>query len=242
MALKKHLLRMSLILTSLSLSACGPDLGVFEKEDGYESYYKSFGKVKGLYEYFDEEQKPVPGEVEYDISKSLFNSTTVEKGSWEKEEYEVKELEYLYIILPFKDALKIENIALYVYSPVSITMKLSTFYYVNEDAAPKNIKYRNSPDTEPEYDDDDNYIGEKEIEYDDPKIEDSMLTYDIPLINKEWKSFVFYNFKQEGYEDGYLHTGDEGLLYIRIENNSGWNRDTMDTLQFKFINLIIRAI
>lgn len=242
MALKKHLLRMSLILTSLSLSACGVDLGTFEKGDGYESYYESFGKVKGLYEYFDEEDKPVAGEVEYDISKSLFNNYTVEKFSWEKKEYEVKEQEYVYLILPFKASLKIEDIALYVYSPVSASMKLSTFYFINQDAAPKNIKYRNSPDTEPEYDDDDNYIGEKEIEYDDPIIEDSMLTYDIRLIKQEWTSFVFCNFKQEGYEDGYLHTGDEGLLYIRIENNSGWNRDTMDTLQFKFINLIIRAI
>ncbi len=231
--MKNRLLKVIPLLLTLTLTGCGVDLGVFEKEDGYESYYESFGDVDALYD---------GGEHSYDIEKSLFNANLIQGSSWEDEDDEVKKEEYVYIILPFKKELKIQCVALAFMSPFSSNLEFNMFYYVNSDYAPSKIKYLTSPDTEPIYDDDGNYIGEKEIEYDDPPKEESILSGKLSLTRGEWGSYSFGDFHQEGYKDGYLHTGQDGLLYIRIENNSGHNRDTLSPATFTFVDLLIRAV
>ena len=233
MPIRKHLFQSLLLLPALALCSCGIDLGVFEKGDGYADYYASFGDMKGLYDGGDES---------YDIQKSIFNAKTVQNMSWEDEDDAVKEEEYVYVILPFETGLSLDTIALYIKSPVSVKAEISAFYFIDEEEAPQKIKYLTSPDTEPVYDDDGNQVGEKEIEYDDPLVENSLVSGGISLVKEEWTSFVLSNFHQQGYEDGNLHTGDGGLLYIRMENNSGWNKDRLDPVKFTFINLIIRGV
>ena len=228
MGFKKRLLGSFLLLSSLSLCGCGVDLGVFENEDGYQSLYESFGEVESLYD---------GGKHTYKIEDSLFNNETVDEFKCE-----VDEEQYLYIILPFEKQLQIESIVLFFYSEETVNFDISTFYFQGEDLAPKKIKYLSSPETEPEYDDDDNYIGEKPIIYDDPGKEESMTYSTMSLIREEWDSIVFGEFKQAGYSDGLLHTGEDALLYIRIENNSGFNKDTMSPVSLKFLNLMIRGV
>ena len=231
--MKNRFLRIVPLILILALTGCGVDLGTFEKGDGYKSYYESFGDVDALYD---------GGKHSYDIEKSLFNADLIQGSSWADEDDEVKKEEYLYIILPFKKALKIECLALAFMSPFSSNIEFNMFYYVNSDYVPEKIKYLSSPDSEPIYDDDGNYIGEQEIVYDDPSKEESILSGSLSLIREEWTSYTFGGFKQEGYEDGYLHTGQDGLLYIRIENNSGYNRETLSPVQFTFVDLIVRAV
>ena len=227
MGAKKRLLKMlSIFSLPLFISGCGPSLGVFEGDDG-ENYYDSFGDVKGLYD---------GGSKSYDIKKSLSNDTTINHFSWEKDEYKVETDPYLYLILPFEAQLKIQSIVLFFYTTENVTVELSAFYFVNETFAPQKIKYLSSPDTEIVDD------HEEEIEYDDPKKETSIVNGTMSLYKEEWNSFVFGSFNQDGYNDGYLHTGIDGLLYLRIENNSGFNRDTMQSFSFTFINLFIRAV
>lgn len=233
MAAKKHLLKTALVLSALCLGACAIDLGAFEKSDGYESLYDSFGDVTGLFD---------GGKLDYDIQKSLFNNKTIQEFKWEKDSYAVKEKEYLYLILPMEASLKLENIALYVRSPQAIDIEISTFYFENEDAAPKKIRYLTSPESEITYDSEGNIIDEEPIEYDDPAKEESLLSGTVSLPRDTWTSFVLSNFKQPGYDDGYLHTGKNGLFYLRVENNSGWNVGELEPVSFSFINLIIRAI
>ena len=228
MAIKKHLLKMLLFLPLLCLTACGVDLGVFEKGDGYKELYESFGKVKTLFD---------GGNKSYKIEDSLFNDYTVEKMSWEDDDDKVDEKEYLYIILPMEKELKIQCIVLFFYSEAPTSLQFSSFYYVNEDAAPKKIKYRSSPDTE-----EDEHGEEVEIKYDDPSRDNSIANGSLALAEKQWNNCTFGGFKQEGYDDGYLHTGKEGLFYLRVENNSGFNRDTMTPAKISFINLMVRAV
>ena len=200
---------------------------MFYGEDGYESLYESFGEVESLYD---------GGSHLYKIEDSLFNSHTVEEFKCEDEDDEVAEEQYLYLIFPFKKQLRVESIVLFFYSEENVTFDISTFYFVSEDFAPKKIKYLTSPDTEEK-------DGEEvPIEYDDPNVSESMTYSTMSLIRQDWDNIVFGDFKQEGYNDGYLHTGEDSLLYIRIENNSGFNRDTMEPVTLKFINFMVRAI
>ena len=233
MAVKKKLSTMLALAAMACLSACAVDLGEFEKGDGYKSLYDSLGDVDALYD---------GGKETYDVEESLFNAKTVQEFKWEKEEYEVKQHQYLYIIIPFEKELRLENIALYAYTPVRVLLHLSVFFYEDPAEAPQKIKYLSSPDTKPIYDDDGNVIGEEPIEYDDPPVEEAILTGDVDLAREEWTSFVMANFKQPGYSDGYLHTVTDGLLYIRAENNSGFHRDDMTPITYSFVNLIMRSV
>ena len=89
MAFKKKLSTMLALAAMACLSACAVDLGEFEKGDGYKSLYDSLGDVDALYD---------GGKETYDVEESLFNAKTVQEFKWEKEEYEVKQHQYLYII------------------------------------------------------------------------------------------------------------------------------------------------
>lgn len=232
MANKKKFLLGPLALCALALTGCSVDVGVLDKSDNLESYYKALGKVKGLYD---------GGDHSYDVEDSLFNSKTINEYSWEKSEYEVKQEEYVYIIIPFKEDLKIESIALVFKPNITVTMTINCFYFPNEDAAPEKIKYLTSPDTDPEDED-------KPIEYDDELVGESLLTGEKKLTSGVWDNFGLGGFKPTDprYNDGCLHVEDGGLFYLRIENNSGWNRDSEDvTLKpfaFTFLDLIVRAI
>ena len=237
MAMKKRLLHLLSLASACCLCACAVDLGAFEKSDGYESYYESLGKVRGLYD------DGADGAYhEYSVKDSLFNSKTVEKMEWD-EGKEVAEEQYVYLVIPFKKEIKIQEIALYVYSPQTVSITVNAFYFESEYEVPKKIKYLTSPDTEPIYDSSTGeQTGEVEIDYDDPPKDIRSVGGDVSLVREEWTSFVMSNFRQSGYVDGYLRTVEDSYLYLRFENNSGWNRDTMVPVTFKFINLIMRAV
>lgn len=217
----------------MSLAACGPSLGVFDSQDGYKKLYDSFGDIKGLYD---------GGSHSYDFEDSLLNEKTINEFEWEDDDDKVKKEEYVYLILPVEEELNIECIVLFFNTPYSQILEFSTFYFASEDEAPKKIKYLSSPDTEPEYDDDGNYIGEKEIEYDDPPRDVSLVNGSLSLSKDSWNSYTYGGFKQVGFDDRLLHVKKDGLIYIRIENNSGFNRDTMQPVDFTFINLMVRAV
>ena len=230
----KRLLTVSaFLLTPFLLTSCGPDLGVFGEGEDVNVYYDSFGKVKGLYD---------GGSHSYDVEDSLYNSKTINEFTWEDDDDEVKKEQYLYIVLPFKEALTIQAIVLFVYVTENIDMEINCFYFENESYAPSNIKYLSSPDTETVENPETHEQEEVEIVYDDPPKEYSLATVEGSYYKEEWNNFVLGDFRQMGYVDGYLHAGIGGLLYIRIENNSGFNRDTMKSVSFSFINLMVRAI
>ena len=234
MAVRKPCSPLFCLLLTMPLCSCAVSLGVFEsKKDGYKTYYESFGEVRCLYD---------GGEISYDVEKSLFNDKTMNQFSWEKEEDTVKDLEYLYLVVPFETSLKVETIAFYVYSHVNIALEMSLFYFESSSQAPSQIKYLTSPATRIIYDDDGNPVGEEEIVYDDPPIEASILHGEKELTRDGWTSVGFGNFKQQGYEDQYLHTGKDGFLYLRIENNSGWNVDRLNPVSFYFVNWLVRAV
>ena len=62
------------------------------------------------------------------------------------------------------------------------------------------------------------------------------------MAKDEWDSYVFGGFRQVGFQDELLHAKKDGYIYLRIENNSGFNRDTLPPARFSFINLMIRAV
>ena len=234
MAVRKSLSHIAPFLLTLALSSCAVNLGKFDTGDGYKSYYDSFGEVKGLYD---------GGQESYDIEESLFNDKTMKEFKWNDDADAVKEKQYLYLVLPFKASLKVETIAFYLKSPTNITAELSLFYFLGESGVPQKIKYLTSPETEPIYDDDGNIIGEEPIEYDDdPTILKGMIAGKLELNANSWVSVGFGGFSQQGYDDSYLHTGKDGLLYIRVDNNSGWNVGKLEPVTFTFINLLVRAV
>ena len=227
-----YLFSVVLILALIVFSTgCAVDLGTFGEDGDYTEYYESFGDVVGLFD---------GGELSYDIEDSLFNEKTVNELAWEDEDDEVQMKEYVYIILPFEKEMKLESIALYIKSDKDCVIYISSYYFINEDAAPKKIKYLSSPDTETIYVDDEPV--EVEIEYDDPVPVDSLSSEEVYLSANEWGSFILSNFKQTGYDDDCLHTGENGLLYIRIENNSGRNVSTLPSCAVSFLNLLVRKL
>ena len=229
MTKKKFLLGL-LLVPSLLLSSCSFNLGsAFEKSDNYKTYYDSFWDVRAKYD----SGLGVGAEDTYNIKNSLFNNYTVNDMAWEKDEYKVVERQYVYIIVTFKQVLKVESLSLYLKATEVNRTRISAFYYVSDDLAPKKIKYLSSPAEDPE--------AEPPITYDDPPITDANLSFEVGLEKDTWKSVTFEKFKQEGYTDGLLHTGSNSVLYIRVENNSGHDRGTTEPVKFTFINLLVRA-
>jgi hypothetical protein len=236
MSAKKRPFLSLLAISAFGLSGCAVNLGAFEKSDGYKNLYESFGDVKGLYE---------GGDRSYDIETSLFNSYTIEKGSWKKEEDAVVSDYYLYLIIPTKKELTIESISLGFFTEQEgAELVISMFYFRDDSEVPTKIKYLHSPETKPIYDEDGNIIGEEPIEYDDELVGMSILEGSKGLTREQWNNFSFGSFNQRGVlkPDKYLHTNDGGYLYIRVENNSGWNVGRLSPITFTFINLLIRAI
>lgn len=231
--MKKSILFTFFALATTALCSCAANLGVFEKSDGYKSYYDSFGDLRCLYD---------GGEVSYDVEDSLFNDMTMKELKWEKSEYEVQYQQYLYLILPFESNLDIESISLCVRTVEDVTMKLSAFYFAPGYTRPQKIKYLTSPETETIYDDDDNPIGEQPIIYDDLLPQQSCVEGEMTIHRENWAGFVLGNFHQQGSQDQYLHAKKDSYLYFRIENNSGWNVGQLTPFSFQFMNLMIRAI
>ena len=227
MGVKKRLLRMlTIAVMPLFLSGCGPDLGVFEHKD-VSDYYDSFGDVTGLYD---------GGSKDYDVENSLYNTSTLNDFSWEKDEYKVEYREYLYIIIPFEAELKIQAMVLYFNVQTTVNVKLSCFYFANDSLVPSKIKYLSSPDTEIIDD------HEEEILYDDPPASQALVTGEANLTQNKWMGVVLDKFQQVGHNDNYLYTEVDSLFYLRIENNSGFNRDTMTNFSFSFTNMMVRAV
>ena len=252
--MKKTLLKRSIflfvavILISFLVS-CTADLGKFSEEGGYQEFLDALDDVVGKYD----DNKTV-AELSYDVEESITNDTIMEKLEWPDDSDKVEYKEYCYIVIPFKSALKIESIALYVAKERDpddlngINVEFSCFYFENESDAPTNIKLLTSDDTRIVEQDDGNggtVEVEEEIQYDDPPIESS-LTGATLYVTDDFNGFILDNFAQavavDYIDDGYLLVDDGGLLYIRIENNSGLNKATMKPCKFSFMNLLIRAI
>ena len=214
-----------------SLTACA-DMGKFSEENDFKDYYESIGSIEGIYD---------GGSRNYDLKDSLFNDYTVNNLNWPDEDDKVAYEEYVYIVIPFNADLTVESLALYLYSETNTNFQINFFYYENSTFAPKKIKYKSSPETETIVVTEDGIDVEKEveIEYDDPAYEDRVASTTC-YATSEWGDFAVEYFNQPGYTDGYLHAKNGGLLYVRIENNSGLNKN-MQSCPFNFINLIIRA-
>lgn len=234
-SIARRLIAALLLVFIAPLSACF-DLGTFEGGNGdYDDYDDTFGTVVG---YFD------GGQHDYDVERSLFNDYVIENMDWDDKDDEVKSEEYAYIVIPFEQGVKIESIALFFKGDTDADLNISVFYFESVLDAPRNLKYKTSPETEiiVEKDEEGNDV-EREVEiiYDDPPEEISVTSATCEMIAGEWSSFMMSDFTQEGYEDNLLHTGKDGVLYLRINENSGLYKDKT-AYSFRFIGLLVRAV
>ena len=223
---------LSLVLI-FSLTACA-DMGEFNSDDeDYSKFYESFGDIKGLYQ---------GGDHSYDIETSLFNEYTVLNLDWEDEDDKVESEEYLYLIIPFDAELKFDAFILYMLSDTEVDVTISAYYFANSSLLPEKIKYKDSPETETKtvIIDDQEVEIEVKIDYDDPVWNDRVAEAYCHLDANKWGSFLMDGFTTEA-GDGHLHTTEDGVLYVRIENNSGLNKE-MKRFKFSFINFIARAV
>lgn len=231
------------------------DLGIFvEEEDNFALYYSSFGEVVGKYD--------LDGNVKnnnYDVEKSLFNDTTINHFTWEDEDDSVEYQEYAYIVIPFERDLKIESLALFIScreedtESVGLELKFSAFYYPDSASLPEdeNIKLLTSPDTRTviEQDEHGNDIEVEEvIVYDDLASSLSVASTSYEVTNIWEDGIILKDFRQT-VDYGTSYVSDNCLcakagsyLYIRIENNSGLNRNVLKSCAISFMNLMIRAL
>ena len=219
------------IALTFSLTAC-MDLGYFETEEGYKAFYDSIGDIEAIYD---------GGVHSYDLKDSLFNTYTVENLAWEDDDDKVAYEEYVYIVVPFKKDLTIESVALFMASDEKDELEVSAFYFPN-GFEPNEIKFKSSPDMKIIKVTENGVEVEKEvpIEYDDP-LKTERAAGEFCYVSSEWGSFLMEGFSQPGYTDGFLHVEEGGSLYLRIENNSGLEKNTQ-SCKFSFINLMIRAV
>jgi hypothetical protein len=215
----------------------------------YEDYYEAFGDVIGIYDV-----DKVVTKVNYDFNKSIFNDYIVNNLKWEKEEDKVLYKEYCYIVIQFRQEMKIESIALYVAKDSSVSknmnLEFSAFYFEDESLAPQNIKLLSSDDVRIVSEDDGNggtIEVTEEIEYDDPKKENRNC-FSNKVVSNSFDGFILERFSQindgrESYvSDNCLVVKAGSLLYIRCENNSGLNKGSLDPCSFSFMNLLVRKV
>ena len=230
----------------LILSACSPDLGKYDLEDGFDDYYNDFGKIKCLYEDSSDFK-----DKSYDLD-DIVNEYTVENLDWENDNDSVLFLEYVYIIIPIKHDITIQELGIYFKADSNATysvgneLEISLFYFPNSGSCPNkdDLKKMNDPDTKIVKDLNNNDV-EEEIIYGDPKKEDR-ISYAKMSSSHEFESILISGFRQTvDYGDAYvieskLFAKQDSFIYLRVENNSALNR-SMNPIAISFINLLIKA-
>ncbi len=229
-------------------------MGVFDKSDnnlGFDDYYASFGDVVGKYE-----KDNAFTDDSYDIEKSITNDYILEFLEWEDDANKVEFRQYVYIVIPFKRDLKIEELALYLKTDdagANSLVEISAFYFKDSNSCPKDneLKKHSDPDTrtvtkKDEYGND--IQVEEEIEYADPKKELRIESATTSVTNEfdSAGAFTLKGFHQAGSEESFISDScimakKDSFLYLRIENNSALNRD-LTPINISFINLLIRAV
>jgi hypothetical protein len=230
----------------LIFSSCSPDLGKYELEKGFDDYYKDYGKIECLYE-----DSSGFKDKSYDLD-DLVNEYTINNLEWEKEEDSVLFLEYVYIIIPIKHDITIQELGIYfkadpnAINSVGNELEISLFYFPTSGNAPSvdELKKMNDPDTRIVKDLNNNDV-EEVIEYGDPKKEDR-ISFAKLSSSHDFQSILIGGFHQtvdygEAYiTDSKLNAKEGSFLYLRVENNSALNR-SMIPVAITFINLLIKA-
>ena len=231
---RRHLI--ALLLPAFLLTGCF-DLGTLndpDDSDGFSNYYKAFEDVKALTYDPDNPYK----EWSYDLEESLVNDATVNSFSTPEGNKEVSKEEYLYIIVEPKQEMNVQQVMLYCYSEAACSLNFSVFYVESSSDAYEKPRFKDSP----VYEDDD---PEKPIEYDDPDLEEtealSVYNGSLALPSNSWNGIMMEDFRQQEHSDKLIHMASHSLLYIRINNNSGYY-ENLQRATFSFIDLIIRAV
>lgn len=240
--LLKKLIRYLFIAPSLVLivllTSCNPDLGKYDKEDGYDGFLDDIGDISGIYEVQDGEDpnKFKFETTKYDLEDSITNEYIMQTLACQESDKEVAFKQYVYIVIPFKNDLKIESLALYVKANTKTETKLSfsAFYFKDEDSCPETNKLKKMSDAD-------------DGTYSDPVETDCVASASVNVGNY-YDSFVLSGFHQTAdigksyVADNCLLAEEDSFLYLRVENNSALNKATMTPVEISFINLLVRAI
>lgn len=240
--LLKKLIRYLFIAPSLVLivllTSCNPDLGKYDKEDGYAGFLDDIGDINGIYEVQDGEDpnKFKFETTEYDLEDSITNEYIMQFLACEESDKEVAFKQYVYIVIPFENDLKIESLALYVKANTKNVTNLvfSAFYFKDKDSCPETKKLKKMSDAD-------------DGTYSDP-VEANRIAYTSISAGNYYDGFALSGFHQTA-DIGKAYVSDNCLLaekgsflYLRVENNSALNKATMTPVEISFINLLVRAI
>ena len=220
------------------LTSCNPDLGKYDSESGLNDFLDDIGDLSGLYE---SPKSDDPSQFEfkkdtYDLENSITNEYIMQNLSCENSSKQVPFKQFVYIVIPFDDDLKIESLSLYVKanSKTEVKLSFSAFYFKDSSSCPDQEKLRKMNDADAGI-------------YSDPPKENSVATASLSVGNY-YDSFVLGGFHQtvdigESYVvENCLNAKKNSYLYLRVENNSALNKTTMNPVDISFINLLIRAL
>ena len=135
------------------LSSCNPDLGKYDSVDGYEDFLDDIYDISAMYEIQDpaDQNKTEFTIVSFDLKDSITNEYIMQYLKCEDITKEVAFEKYVYIVIPFRENLKIESLALYVKANTSEEVRLdfSAFYFKDFDSCPEmdKLKKMNDPDS-----------------------------------------------------------------------------------------------
>ena len=217
------------------LTSCNPNLGKYDSEDGLNDFLDDIDDLKGLYESKkDDDQFEFKSDT-YDLEDSITNEYIMQYLACEDSSKQVPFKQFVYIIIPFTEDLKIDSLSLYVKanSKTAVKLEFSAFYFKNSDSCPDTDKLRKMNDADGLYS--------------DPVKENSVATASLSVGNY-YDGFVLSGFHQtvdigESYvTDNCLNVKKNSYLYLRVENNSALNKTTMKPVDISFINLLIRAL
>lgn len=226
-----------------------PGSGPSTASDGsdYSSYYNTFGKVVGIYRSEVDDFGNVYGSTkEYDIERSLFNATTLQKGLWDNKDDEVEVQEYVYVAIPVEKSFTMGNFALYLkadkveYPDRQFNIKV---YLVDKIPAVDKVCYYGCP-LQLEYRDEehpDGYI--VTVEYEDPKDEQLIGESSIRPRTDMWDSFMISQWKVGDDYSETIPVKAGQVILLKFEQNTGYvlledeNRCT-----FSFTNMFVYSL
>ena len=232
------------ITVTVAVTVCGcDDLGVYADT---AEYYDSFGQIVLV-----NSNAPKGNSTPYSVSECFYNEDSRENFLENRQEDLVPSLAYVYMAIPIKSDMEMDDLALYMRGEKNQSVYLNVYI---TDKIPSNWRAIGDPETQTL--EKDGQVVEEKIKYDDPDPDTSIADAVVHLKASVWSSFLIESFEVNKAVSSTLAVEDGQYLLIQFRNNSGVPLDSeedeavtvvesegeIEPAYFTMTNLLVRAM